>query len=1196
MPQIKRKNTSALWQPKKMAKPDPPSSEDDSDSSGDYIEESDASEQFSNEDEQDLSEEDEYMSVDEGDGDHKPEGARSVIIKKKKNPLYKAPTNEEIQGLKETTDLFKSNIFKLQLDELLSEIRLDYTKHKHLESALHTLKSALDSLPSIPPQSLNEIKTHLLKQKIKIPFPNPAPEEKDVKYMFGFEKPTAVHLIGSYPLRTGIRKKEGFSVDVGVVMPRSIFQEKDYMNYRYFYKRAYYLAVLANSLGGKHAKFNVKFKCVNADLRQTILILHPSGNDSATDFSKLNCVIRIFPCIPPDLFPIKRLSPSRNNVRLHSTPTPLQSLTNGDSSTTTKSELSNSPSLPATAQYNTLILRDAHIITNFTFLHEHNKLCPAFKDACIIGKLWLYQRGFEQFNGFIWSMLLGYLLESGGGNGRKKLSSGFSSYQLVRGVMDFLANHDFKKEPLFLRKSEAVGEFSREVFIANFDVVFVDASGRLNLFGLIPKHVLDQVQHEARLGMSYFNEVNEDRFEALFLQRVDDLKFRYDNIAKITHIPSTYPLYNDSSKLEYPDYFLHFARILPVLLSKALTDRVTLITTTYNDLPPWPVSSSPPSLAADASLYLCILLNHEQSARLVDKGPPSNDEVAAGNFRKLWGRKAETRRFKDGSIVESVVWEAKSMEEKALIVKQMVLHLLNLHFRISEYNGVHYWAGNLDEFIRPSPIVPKRIYNPITNDQGFQTLMHEFQEFSKLMSSIDDIPLEIESVSSAHSALRYSSVFIPRPYIFSSHASFSYIEPIEVRLHLEGSAKWPDDLVAIQKMKIAFYIRIAEKLHENGLNAVVVTDGKDSIEANDFMDVISQSGYGFRCRIYLERDKTLLERGIKDKRSTQTKKDEYTKALKKYRRLFVGIPMHTSQIHTLCNKYTSLSLTIRITKRWFSAHLLSPHVDEELIELLCAYVYLNPSPFAIPASGITGFLRVLYLLSHFDWKNEPLIVDIPGDMTSTRMSEIREEFKRMRKSDEQIRHAAMYVVSGNNKEDYSWGWDKPERVVVARIQALASSALNHIDATENEWKRLFVTPLNVYDAIIYVDPSKCTRYYENLNPNPKYFANNHLAQHSLPVIVGFDPVDAYLNDLLKLYSNVALFFYDRYGGTTIGVLWKPSELSPRRWKATLEFSTMPETYTSNVITSNKVVPNQHAILAEMERLGSGLVTHVEITK
>jgi len=58
------------------------------------------------------------MSVDEEeeeDDDHNPEGARSVIIKKKKNPLYKAPTNEEIQGLKETTDLFKSNIFKLQV-------------------------------------------------------------------------------------------------------------------------------------------------------------------------------------------------------------------------------------------------------------------------------------------------------------------------------------------------------------------------------------------------------------------------------------------------------------------------------------------------------------------------------------------------------------------------------------------------------------------------------------------------------------------------------------------------------------------------------------------------------------------------------------------------------------------------------------------------------------------------------------------------------------------------------------------------------------------------------------------------------------------------------------------------------------------------------------------------------------------------
>lgn len=50
-------------------------------------------------------------------------------------------------------------------------------------------------------------------------------------------------------------------------------------------------------------------------------------------------------------------------------------------------------------------------------------------------------------------------------------------------------------------------------------------------------------------------------------------------------------------------------------------------------------------------------LDASQATRVVDRGPPADDPVAAPAFRHFWGEKAELRRFKDGAIVEAVKWD-----------------------------------------------------------------------------------------------------------------------------------------------------------------------------------------------------------------------------------------------------------------------------------------------------------------------------------------------------------------------------------------------------------------------------------------------------------------------------------------------------------------------------------------------------------
>lgn len=63
-----------------------------------------------------------------------------------KESLYRPPTSEEMNSLKETENLFQSSLLHMQINELLSEVCLKKKKRK-LEETLHSLNELLISLP-----------------------------------------------------------------------------------------------------------------------------------------------------------------------------------------------------------------------------------------------------------------------------------------------------------------------------------------------------------------------------------------------------------------------------------------------------------------------------------------------------------------------------------------------------------------------------------------------------------------------------------------------------------------------------------------------------------------------------------------------------------------------------------------------------------------------------------------------------------------------------------------------------------------------------------------------------------------------------------------------------------------------------------------------------------------------------------------
>lgn len=504
-----------------------------------------------------------FEDLEADEDDQEPHAGPSNTSSNKnlsKQALYAAPTNEEMQGLRETGELFKSNILKLQIEEMLSTVRPNFHKAGSLELVLRRLRTLFDGIKPIPMQPLASARKTLKKQypsaSISIPFTEPAPKD-DVNYKFGFEPPSGLQLVGSWPLKIAALRPQGLDVDLAIVMPSSLFQEKDHLNFRYFHKRAFYLAVLASALSSAtELGVETEYQLEGSDSRRPILVLRPKKNKADTDFSKLKATIKIHLAYEADLFPPGRLAPSRNNIRTSSA----------------SEEGAAETSQPPTPRYNAAVLADSLMSAHLVYLHSTAKACPAFADAAALLKIWAFQRGFgsgspsktggvrrvalgSEDARFVLTMILAHLLhgeEKLPGRAahlvaRAKLANGFSSYQLFRGVIDWLAHHDFAAQPVFMKPAgvqSRADKISRDDFARQFDRVLVDPTGSVNLLGNWLSGSVDLLQHEARLTFAMLDDSESDRFDELFrIQKASPL-FTFDDAAQ-----ATLPLREPSAQL-----------------------------------------------------------------------------------------------------------------------------------------------------------------------------------------------------------------------------------------------------------------------------------------------------------------------------------------------------------------------------------------------------------------------------------------------------------------------------------------------------------------------------------------------------------------------------------------------------------------------------------------------------------------------
>ncbi|KAK7540557.1 Nrap protein [Phyllosticta citribraziliensis] len=1058
-----------------------------------------------------------------------------------------------------TGEVYKSNMFKLQVDELLAQVRPKHGKKEvAAEKALRDLKSIIEKIPSRDPSSVIEAERSLIKHsKVAVPFPHPRPP-KDAKYTLQYSKPIAINPVGSYPLKINARTGDEYAIDLMVVMPPTVFQEKDYLNYRYFYKRAYYLAAIAAGIKStKGHNLKLSFDYLNGNELQPIIVVQGGGND---DLSTSNYRIHIIPAVPDGVFPEDKTLPEKNCVRPKQT---------GDES----------PTLKPTPFYNASLRADCQTTAYLKLLHGALSRSEAFKDACVLGRTWLRQRGFGSrirnggFGNFEWASIMALLMEGGGPAGRPLFAAGYSSYQLFKGMLQFLASRDLTEQPQLY---EAHG-----ISVPREDAVptFFDGPRSLNVLYKMTPWAYKLLRREAKTTVSSLGDSAFDQFEATFVLKTDHVLYRYDAVAEIPVSAFGINFEDEDHNQKITKSFHKLYRVL----KRGLGDRAELVSLILPEAPSFPLGNAKTTIPRNATLQVGFVVDPANALRAVDHGPSAESKKEAALFRQFWGEKAELRRFKDGSILESLVWSTK--DSNTSIFEQIIQYVLNRHLGKDVAESTKLFGENFSRLVTGNGQVGHDLFLPFKK---------AFDNLERDIRSLEGMPLSTRHVFAADPKLRYASVDVPLQLRQAP-------EPADVMIEFEGSARWPDDLRAIQMTKVAFLLKMGELLQESakGVTTRVGLENQGfDIMNQSFMDVVYQSGAIFRLRVYHDREQTLLERRLKDKSLDTATREATALALATHKRLSQRVPSHTQAIQALSTRLPALSPSIRLLKKWFAAHLLSSHFAPELIELMVVRTFLNSYPWEPPTSAMTGFLRTLSFLARWDWRNEPLIVDLSSEMKTQDVAAINTRYEAWRKIDPALNRVVIFAATNVDPEGTTWtDHARPAKVVAARMTALAKAASQAVRETgvRIEPESLFSSPLSDYDFVLRISPQHSKSGRKDKTAKAQF---KNLALQAEPAqnvdMAGFDPVRLYLAELREIYGHVVIFFHDGDGGDVVAGLWNPANTVRRKWKVRMGYSSVPVAGAGEEDAQADV--NKEAILAEMARLGGELVRKVDVNR
>jgi U3 small nucleolar RNA-associated protein 22 len=291
----------------------------------------------------------------------------------------------------------------------------------------------------------------------------------------------------------------------------------------------------------------------------------------------------------------------------------------------------------------------------------------------------------------------------------------------------------------------------------------------------------------------------------------------------------------------------------------------------------WDLTDNPSSNSTNSNMVIRFgfIIIREAAYKLIEKCDAENS-VLAQSFKDLWGEKSQLRRFKDGTMCETVAFE-----DKHQIIYQMLTYIFQSQFELKcniqqqhqQELRLNYIDCQIENVIEKKFALIKKLDKPkqiiynkgkrkkstvadfqevndLELDTTFNKASSVFDDLSKLLRSLEGLPLQVSSIYGTSPILRFASVYPTPQQQFPSSKTGSHkiiktidglllakapklVEPINIVLLLETSGKWPDDIAAVDRLKCAFLTKIGQLLHEQfGLYIQVYPRWLDVLKVN----------------------------------------------------------------------------------------------------------------------------------------------------------------------------------------------------------------------------------------------------------------------------------------------------------------------------------------------------------------------------
>ena len=1178
---------------------------------------------------------------EEEEGQEVVEGSRPKGSSQKKRK-FDLPTKDEQLQLHNTEALMRTNLLKLQIDEMLNEVQCDKAFEKKkvqtwISNCIDTIKSESKSMEG------KKITQSWIKAKKMKGFQLEGHDAESS--VLSFSASSSINVVGSSALNTATNPL--LNVDITLSMPDKCFDSRDVLNHGYFNKRKMYLATLCDLLSDKlDTKEAISIGFIKGDLRKPILLIKPA--------LKSSIIVRIIPTLSSSVFKLVQLISSKNNVRPLSW---MEKVREGNESLNKQAS-----DLKPTPRYNMAILEDIAAQTQHNFLSQTLNLCKVAKDALVLFKIWLIQRSyrfsFDCIDSHSATLLVAYLVQT------KKITNQMNAVGAFTFIMKFMSTIDFSSSVLDFTSTTVQSKQDSDEISWPMTLMYpiFDASSKkqssvqFNVMWRVSSSSLSDLCSEAKHSLRLIQSDRSDvAFQRLFMKK-SSFYGRHD---VFVHIPiSTGVLKNavldpeslDESE-EHEDISEQRKNEIDVALcdntcweyvsskavelaeqalgNRAQVIRAIAISTSEQSMKDGVFCPQKVNESYDDSwtVTLGIVLDKDNCQRRVQKGPSADDEEKVSIFRQFWGpTKSQMRRFQDGSIIEAVVWEEELQKPGYIprgerIVEEILRHTFSRHIPVCVGNSsekLTFKTSQLENRFLPGSAFYDSDKSKSAEDADSLS-RRAITSLDKLRTILisnmkEDLPLTINTVTGLSADVRYTAFCPPTPnplltdnfiQAYSGKQISLMQTPIVVLAQVEGGGKWPKDATAIKKVKLALMLRMSEVLIQKFEISSVPND--------DSLDVI-YGGYVFRIK--LASDMEVEQRLIPALNNSPFNTTVYSKSVIERN---VVYPQHCNVVKALHAMHPSFGSSVRLLAAWVSGHYFSECISVETLELIVASVYLDPDSEHAPTSPSAGFRKSLYRLATYDWENTPLIVDFSSKMNQVDRSFIASAFTSAR---QEKTGAAMYIVSSCDKpigyEPSSKIANRPKRVELRMITSKATACLailsnwvENVDDSNDDFlmdtvmkSKSSMDRCNVvfqfHDSLYNTKAMKSQigcEWMENISKGPPMarmtvFSNLSKKEASMDSLIVQEGTTAYpiqesiIANLKKTYGDIALFFWNFQRGSELGIMWKPSAFLSSK------FSIL-ETRNKLALTSAEGVSlsllNSSQIISDMQEVSKGLL-------